>query len=778
MIQRETGYRMAVYFGTDCVSASAGPGAHRIVSTPIDTAAEEAVLGEDLSYVGTVSLAGERCVGEYVPLKDQQSNVIGAILIAEAQSAEQMIVRAQIFHMLIVVGIVLLIATILFMILTSWITTPLNYVTNILHSGDAELEHHPLEFPERYRRRKDEVGKLIYSFDRMFKSIQQHEKHQDLFMEITGNFVNADFETLGNILYDTIRQLGTFMKMEYACVCPVGEKMDGLFSFQMWSPREGALPLGAAEQEGLILRYRDEIDQKEISVFSDLQALSIPDGELKTALEAFSLRSALVLPVRVNGEFACYIILASSEPFRTRVDDHVTLLKMLSNVLSDAIGKAVAEKKNRMMAYYDDLTGLPNRRHFNEKVAETLKAARREHLLFSIMFLDLDSFKSTNDAMGHPAGDLLLQAVAERLVDRLPKTVFVSRFGGDEFLLMIRDVQGLISLKSVSDTVIGLFQEPFLLNGRELFVTASAGLAIYPVDGEDEDTLIMHADLAMYAAKANGKNQYAFCTGAMKNEVRHKAVLTNMLYHALNREELTVYYQPQVESCTGRILGLEALLRWNNPQFGMVSPAEFIPLAEQSGLIKIIGQWVLETACRQCREWSLSGYGNIHMAVNLSAVQLRDAHLVESVDRILRQTGLDPAYLELEITETATIHEPDYIIQLLQDLKGLGVSLSIDDFGTEYSSLNRLKLLPVDKLKMDIQFVRGIKKGGKDQAISKAIISLAKSLKLKVIAEGVEDKAQLEFLNQYGCDEVQGFYFYRPMPPRDFEEILKTLKAE
>lgn len=297
-----------------------------------------------------------------------------------------------------------------------------------------------------------------------------------------------------------------------------------------------------------------------------------------------------------------------------------------------------------------------------------------------------------------------------------------------------------------------------MVKDQELFITASLGIAIYPVDGDSTDELIKNADLAMYNSKQKGKNQYALCTSDMKEDVLKKMKLTNSLYRALERNELVLYYQPQVSVLTKEIVGLEALIRWNNPELGLIPPNIFIPLAEQSGLINPIGQWVLETACKQNKVWQNMGLPNLRMAVNLSVEQFRDQELVSIIERILNETGMKSKHLELEVTESIAIEGKEHIINVLHKLKALGATISIDDFGTEYSSLSRLKTLPVDRIKIDMQFVQGISEGNKDEAIAKTIIQLAKNLELNVIAEGVETEVQFEFFNKYMCDEIQGYF--------------------
>lgn len=341
-------------------------------------------------------------------------------------------------------------------------------------------------------------------------------------------------------------------------------------------------------------------------------------------------------------------------------------------------------------------------------------------------------------------------------------------------MILLNHLNGTDDIERIIKKILSIFEEPFLIKEQEYFVTASAGVAVYPFDGGDSDTLIKNADIAMYKAKEQGKNQYLFCTADMKKEVLLKMRLMNNLYRALAKNEFMLHFQPQVCTRSKRIIAAEALLRWNHPELGMIPPNQFIPLTEQTGLIVPIGEWVLRTACMQCKTWQLSGFPDMRIAVNVSIIQLRNPDFVSRLKRILQETQLEAQYLELEITESAAVNESEYIFEVLDKLKALHLSISIDDFGTEYSSLSRLTSMPIDRIKMDMQFVRRIHQSDKDKAIALGIINLAHNLGLKVIAEGVETENQLDFLCQKDCDEIQGFYFYRPLNADDFDMILKS----
>ncbi len=446
-------------------------------------------------------------------------------------------------------------------------------------------------------------------------------------------------------------------------------------------------------------------------------------------------------------------------------------------IAADELRQEVTERRKAQeeityLAYHDHLTGLPNRVHFSEHLSHGIQLAKRMEKLLAIMFLDLDGFKMINDSIGHLAGDMLLVEVSKRLKAMLRESDTVARLGGDEFVVMVENISDIDAIRVIAQKILDSFRTPFVLNNQECFISTSIGVAVCPPDGEDSETLIKNADIAMYRAKEKGKNQYVICSETIKNKVLETMKISNHLFRALEREEFEVYYQPQINCSTNLIVGAEALIRWHHPQMGMVLPGEFISIAEQTGLILPIGAWVLRTACSQNKAWQDAGYPPIRIGVNLSIRQFQNHNIVSEVQSILTETGFDPNYLELEITESIAMQEQDYIIKALDMLRQTGVHIAIDDFGTEYSSMNHLKQLPVDRIKIPMPFVHGIDMDSKDKAITKSIIVLAKSLGLGVIAEGVETKTQNDFLTQRMCDEIQGFYHFKPMCAADFEKLL------
>ncbi len=504
------------------------------------------------------------------------------------------------------------------------------------------------------------------------------------------------------------------------------------------------------------------------------QAPDIDCLELSESQDWFFVKNdhILLVPVTSNDKVLGCIGFEKTQVNFVLHEDHRDMLSVLANTLGDALAKVSAETEINRMAFYDELTDLPNRACFVEKLSGEIKLAQDNNFMIGLLFIDLDSFKAVNDSLGHDGGDELLQRVARRLTESVRAHDMVARFGGDEYLIMLTNVKHAEDVCRIADKLMRELGKSLTIKSQDFFVTASTGIAIYPIDGSDPATLIKSADLAMYASKNQGKNKYTLCSPILKEETNVKSRLTTCLYKALENNELMLHYQPQINVVTKQIIGLEALLRWNHPQMGMVSPATFIPLAEQTGLINPIGEWVLMTACHQNLAWQIMGIPPIRMAVNLSVIQFQNPKLVDIVRQVLRETGLSAEYLELEITESVAVNSSDHIIQVLNELKLLGTTISIDDFGVEYSSLNRLKLLPVDRIKMDMQFVHSISKSLKDDAIARIIIQLARNLDLKVIAEGVETETQLNFLTNQVCDEVQGYYYYKPMPAAEIETIL------
>ena len=441
-------------------------------------------------------------------------------------------------------------------------------------------------------------------------------------------------------------------------------------------------------------------------------------------------------------------------------------------IMRDITERKCAEERIRHLAHYDELTGLPNRVHFSQLLEQALSESKFSKKQVAVLFIDLDRFKLINDSLSHESGDAVLRQVAKRLAEALPKRATIARFGGDEFAVLMRECNMPTEPAETAQKLLVAMAQPLLVEDQDYHLTASIGISAYPGDGENAQTILKHSDMAMYRAKQHGKNNYQFYSSQMNLHSFERLVLERFLRHALEQDEFEVYYQPKIDLVTGCVTGMEALLRWMHPGMGMISPVKFIPLAEETGLIVPIGVWVLRAACQQTRDWQLQGLPPLRVAVNLSARQFVQEDLLDTIVKILAETGLAPEMLELEITESVTMENPEHATTLLKKLKALGISLAIDDFGTGYSSLSYLKRLPIDNVKIDRSFIKDIPHDEDDVAITQAVIAMAHSLRLKVIAEGVESEEHLTFLQNHGCDEAQGYLYGAPMPADEFRELM------
>ena len=448
------------------------------------------------------------------------------------------------------------------------------------------------------------------------------------------------------------------------------------------------------------------------------------------------------------------------------VRDHEDQVTHYVCVFSDITKVKESQDKLDHLAHHDPLTALPNRLLFHDRLQHAMVRAAREHEQLAVLFIDLDRFKNVNDTLGHHVGDELLKQVAGALSGCLREGDTLARLGGDEFIVLLEDVDGAFGAGHVAGKLVNLFEQPFTVSGHELFVTASVGISLFPQDAEDVHMVVRNADVAMYQAKARGRNGYQFYSPSMSGEGLERLRLEALLRRAIDKQEIFLHYQPQVEIDTGRLVGVEALVRWQNPELGLVAPSRFIPVAEDMGFIKPLGQWVLAEACRQMVSWDKAGLAVPKIAVNLSVRQFERGSIAEHVSSVLREAGLGPGRLQLEVTESVIMHAGD-ALQLVSDLDAIGVGLAIDDFGTGYSSLAYLKQLPVQTLKIDRSFIKDISTDANDEAIAVAIIQLGKSLNLSVIAEGVENEEQAAFLLRHGCRHAQGYLYSRPVGPAD-----------
>ncbi len=471
---------------------------------------------------------------------------------------------------------------------------------------------------------------------------------------------------------------------------------------------------------------------------------------------------------RKNGEIFPELLSVSVVKHENKVVNYV-------GIFSDITKIKQTEKHLERLAHYDPLTGLANRILFRARLDQAILRAERSGERVALMLLDLDDFKNVNDTLGHPMGDALLSITAKRISDSVRRIDTVARLGGDEFGLVLEAFAEMRSLDFLSSKILARVSEPFSLAGQKIFVSGSIGISLYPDDGKDVDGLLQNADTAMYHTKKRGKNRFSYFSPDMNKRARYRMTMETRLREAIENSEFELHYQPQFNLLTRQLIGCEALVRWRHKSKGLILPNHFITIAEETGLISRIGNWVLQTACDQVRLWKSQRFPEFQVSVNLSGVQIRSENILQDISTIVNRAEIDPKLIELEMTETVLMHDRDRAVELLKKLKSLGLVLSIDDFGTGYSSMAYLKLFPVDKLKIDRSFIRELATDQDDKAIVKAIIAMAQSLKLNVLAEGVETRTQAELLRSYGCQEVQGFYFGRPMPVEEFDHFVTGL---
>jgi polar amino acid transport system substrate-binding protein len=429
-------------------------------------------------------------------------------------------------------------------------------------------------------------------------------------------------------------------------------------------------------------------------------------------------------------------------------------------------------KEKEKLAYYDQLTGLPNRGMLWKQLSLEILAAEKNKTKVAVLFMDLDNFKNVNDSLGHKSGDELLKKIGNIISKFVNEDIIAARLGGDEFVLIIKDVEGNDKVTDICSRIINEFKIPLVINNREFYITASIGAVKYPEDGQNAHTLLKNADIAMYNAKEHGGNRYKLFNNEMNLRIMEKLELENGLRDAHRNNEFCIHYQPQISINNNKVVGVEALIRWNHPQKGLIPPSKFIPIAEETGLIIQIGEWILKRACEQFVEWKRIGIEPSQIAVNISAAQFEQSNFIVMVKKILEETGISPECLELEITESTAMKNLEYTIKVIKELRELNIKVSLDDFGTGYSSLNYLMRLPINTLKIDKSFLDNIKQNSNEELIAKAIISLAKKMRLNVVAEGVETNEQLRFLREQNCDIAQGYLFSKPVPE---DEVKKAL---
>jgi diguanylate cyclase (GGDEF)-like protein len=451
------------------------------------------------------------------------------------------------------------------------------------------------------------------------------------------------------------------------------------------------------------------------------------------------------------------------------------VLTFVSQHIASTLERKRSEETIRHQAYHDALTKLPNRVLFRDRMTQALAHAQRRNQMVAMMFLDLDRFKIINDTLGHAVGDKLLQNVAHRLRECLRKEDTVARLGGDEFMILLADIYHIEDVARVAEKVLNSIRPPFQIDNHELYINTSIGISLYPHDGEDAETLVKNADIALYRAKEKGRDTYQFYAATMNEKAIEQLELENKLRRALERNEFVLHYQPQFDMHMGKIIGMEALVRWQQPDGQLIYPLDFISIAEDTGMIVPLGEWVLRTACAQNKLWQTSDFLPLRVAVNLSGRQFQES-LVPTIAEVLKKTGLEPQFLELELTETSIMKNDEIAVKILTELKKMGIQICIDDFGTGYSSLSYLKRFPIDTLKIDQSFIRESMRDADHAAIVVAIITMAHTLKLKVVAEGVESPEQWAFLRDNNCDKMQGTLFSSPLPAEAFTRLITEFR--
>ncbi|RKZ97981.1 MAG: hypothetical protein DRQ46_03400 [Gammaproteobacteria bacterium] len=614
----------------------------------------------------------------------------------------------------------------------------------------------------------DEFNQLANSFNSMSTRISQQFKFLTTLSEIDQLILSHI--TLKDILATTISHGNNAVQSKTINIAMVDEKNDELLDLysedlhHVHGIAMSSYPILAAEKNTLI--------HKKIAVYK-VEDQNIP-SYLKPLIQK-ELSCFALVPVVINDKLAAILIFGfATTDFSEETHSR---LRELGDRFAIALEKSAWENQLYLQAHYDPLTQLPNRQLLNDRLHQAIKRATRDKSSFPVMFLDLDRFKTVNDSLGHSSGDKLLKMVSQRLIDTLREEDTVARLGGDEFILYLATTENQYEIYShisqIAQKILATIAQPFSIENQDIHVSGSIGIATFPNDGDDVETLLKNADSAMYHAKSEGRNNFQFYSKELNEKAMQTLVMETNLHQALESNEFELYYQPKVETQTGKILGAEALIRWIHPAQGMIRPDQFIPVAEETGLITQIGEWTLHEACHQNKAWQDKGLPKIKISVNLSPRQFQHQNLIDLVGQTLADSGLSPVYLDLEIVEGTAMHDIEKTIASLQQLKKLGLSISIDDYGTGYSTLSYIKKFPVDTLKIDMSFIQNLVENAGDRAIVSSTIILAHNLGLSVVAEGVEDTQQLELLQNLDCDEIQGYYFSRPLPADEFSKLLE-----
>lgn len=597
------------------------------------------------------------------------------------------------------------------------------------------------------------------------KRLKENEKQyklQQLIAMISNEVLKIDETNTQEKLSNIFARVGDTTDVDSVFVMNFEADGDDIIFQQGWSKEH---PISFIRKFSSVKEPILSITENDHSILiQDVSAITNEYRNIKSMLDSLDINSAIMFPVLMKDEVVGVFGLAYNTVKKKFTKSDAEQYRTISNILADAYQKSRTAREIHKLAYFDTLTALPNRVYLNKTIQQYIQDSEKNQDRFAVLFIDLDAFKWVNDSIGHSGGDQLLKDVAGRLTDCVGDLEKLYRFSGDEFVVLHQlGAEDDNSLHRQVEKILHQLQLPYTIGDMNYSITGSIGVAVYPNDGQTADNLIRNADLSMYDAKIAGKNQVRYCTDAFKAKLYDRHQMIMYLQDAVERDELVMYYQPQVNGRTGEIIGIEALIRWNNPDLGHVPPGIFIPIAEQTGLIIQIGEWVIENVCDQHRKWRNCSLAGLPVAINISSVQLKYQGFYDSVKNIIDMTGMDPALLEFEVTESVALKDSTQSVMLLNRLRDQGISIAIDDFGTEYSSLNRLKELPVDRVKIAMNFIHGITMNPKDEAVVNVIIYLAKKFNLRIIAEGVENEFQLDYLLNEGCSDIQGYFFHQPM---------------
>jgi diguanylate cyclase (GGDEF)-like protein len=611
---------------------------------------------------------------------------------------------------------------------------------------------------------------INYIYQQRIVENEERAEHQTFLIKVSTMLLSADINCFDECIVKTLDICGEYIKADRIYICLLEEDSDrNIYEYckeGIPSVREELETADWCKGLNLIQKLGDKsTDSVCIYDFSTL----IEDNESMSWLHSKPLKTIAVNPMVTNDIITGYLILESVLEFKECKGNQKETIILFTHMIANIWSNMKVEKRLSYKAYYDDLTGLPNRTLIMEKLMRLIET---KEALFGIIYFDIDNFKSFNDIMGHDGGNQLIWQVSKRLGNKLVGHNTVARIGGDEFLILVEHVTSKDEVVEQCMDFMNEFQTSVSVYDQNFYIYASMGIATYPFDGQSAEELVKNAEIAMQYSKESGRNKYTLFSSAMKSDTLSNSMLINDLHLAIEREEFILSYQPQIDLNTKEIIGVEALIRWQHPDKGIIMPGLFIPLAEKTGLIVKIGKWVLLEACRQGAVWQRKGAKELRMAVNMSLGQFLDPKLPTDLKEVIERTGINPRLLELEITESIAAFDQEQITRTLFELKRCEVEISIDDFGTEYSSLNRIKNMPIDKIKIDQRFIRGISSNSKDEEIIKVILQMGKIFGVKVIAEGVETEKELRFLESNNCDEVQGYYFYKPLSVKDIEQLL------